>query len=97
MLVTDDAPPRLLERVLIASGPVPFRLKTRLYAKLINDEHWHYFIYRSLLHSTFDIYGEIEQREVIKLLAELKLPPEEALSVKHIEKELRDRVRRAIT
>lgn len=79
---------RLLERVLIASGPVPFRLKKPLYTLLIKRERWHYFIYRSLLHSAFDVYGKIERQEARKILGSLKLPSSVRLEKKQLEKQL---------
>ncbi len=75
-LVTDTSSPRLLERILEVSGPVPFALKERLYKRLIGDRAWHSAIYRSLLFSNYDVYGQIDQQKARRLLEQLDLPPE---------------------
>jgi len=67
---------RLLERVLLNSGPVPFALKRDLFSQLIEDQSWHFYIYRSLLHSNFDVYGEIDRFVAREILKKLSLPPE---------------------
>ncbi len=64
-----------LETILIHSGPVPFELKQPLYAELMHDPHWHYFIYRSLLHSTFDVEGKVDRDAARELLQQLTLAP----------------------
>ncbi|WNQ09379.1 hypothetical protein MJA45_17285 [Paenibacillus aurantius] len=64
---------RLIQRILIASGPVPYTLKNPLYSRLIKDLKWHYYIYRSLLHSAFDYFGNIEKEKALELLEQLKL------------------------
>jgi hypothetical protein len=64
----------LLQRVLIASGPIPFTMKEPLYARLIGDQKWHYYLYRSLLHSKFDILGTINTGKAKILLDQLDLP-----------------------
>ncbi len=67
---------RLLQRVLIVSGPVPFHLKAQLYRRLLNDKTWHYYIFRSLLHSTFDVYGDLDRGKATVLLQRLVLRPD---------------------
>ena len=73
-LVTEDAKPKLLERVLINSGPVPFSSKFQLYKKLISNPKWHHYIYQSVLHSVFDCYGKISEIEARSVLVKLDLP-----------------------
>ncbi len=75
-LLTPLPAPQALRTILIHSGPVPFHLKRGLYATLITDPAWHYFIFRSLLHSQYDVYGKLDKQEARKLLARLSLPPE---------------------
>jgi hypothetical protein len=75
---------RLLERVLLASGPVPFRLKRDLYAQLIEDERWHFYIYRSLLYSQFDVYGQIDLAEARGIFNRLSLPSNERDEVERL-------------
>lgn len=65
-----------LRRALIASGPVPFALKEPLYTRLITGQRWHYYIFRSLLHSTFDYFGKVDKAGASSLLNRLNLPPE---------------------
>src|SRR5579871_4066933 len=55
-LVDVESPDRLLQCVLVASGPVPYHLKSPLYDRLLPDQKWHYYIYRSIAHSIYDIY-----------------------------------------
>jgi hypothetical protein len=67
---------RRLERVLIASGPVPYSLKAPVYQRLIDQRRWHPFIFRSLLHSAYDVYGHLDIAAARQLLGHLKLPPD---------------------
>ena len=73
-LTTVDTPRVALQEVLIASGPVPWSMKTELYERLISDQRWHYYIYRSLLHSAFDIFGKIDHEEASAWLSRLAIP-----------------------
>jgi len=75
-LVGQDAAPRLLQRVLIVSGPVPFHFKAQLYQRLLNDKTWHYDIYRSLLHSAFDVCGDLDREQALAILRRLDLAPD---------------------
>ncbi len=63
-----------LQTILIHSGPVPFHLKRVLYTALMPDSRWHYFIFRSLLHSQFDVYGKLDKQEARRLVQRLELP-----------------------
>jgi hypothetical protein len=67
-------PDSALERLLGASGPVPYLLKRALYEDLLPRKCLHYFIYRSLLHSAFDFYGKLDYDDAQRILARLKLP-----------------------
>jgi hypothetical protein len=73
-LTTPSTHPAVLREVLIASGPVPYRLKRPLYTRLVAQPEWHYYIFRSLLHSTFDVYGQLERQDAGQWLARLQLP-----------------------
>jgi len=64
---------KALQTILVCSGPVPFVIKKRLYDELIMNPEWHYYIYRSLYYSAFDVYGDYDQKESLKLLSKLKL------------------------
>ncbi len=74
-LVGHNTAPRLLQRVLIVSGPVPFHFKAQLYQRLLNDKTWHYHIYRSLLHSAFDVCGDLDREQALAILRRLDLAP----------------------
>ena len=74
--MTADAPAALLDRVLEASGPVPFAWKEALYARLLPDPARHMAIFHSLLGSRFDVYGEIDPARARVWLAQLHLPPD---------------------
>lgn len=64
---------RALRRVLEVSGPVPYDLKAPIYERLVRSTHWHPFIFRSLLYSAFDVYGQIDAKAARKLLDKLSL------------------------
>ena len=64
----------LLRRILVSSGPVPFTKKEKLYQHLLPHAKWHYYIFRSLLHSQFDVYGSIDPEKAKTLLGQLVLP-----------------------
>jgi hypothetical protein len=64
---------RGLRRVLDVSGPVPYDLKVPVYERLLGGRHWHPFIFRSLLYSAFDVYGQIDAKAARKLLDKLAL------------------------
>ena len=66
-------PPEVLRSVLEASGPVPYSLKQQLYLDLVAQERWHPSIFRSLLGSAFDVYGDIDPEAAARILARLHL------------------------
>lgn len=65
---------RGLQRVLEVSGPAPYELKAPLYDRLVGDRRWHPFIFRSLIASAFDVFGQIDAKEARKVLGRLSLP-----------------------
>ena len=67
---------RGLERVLSVAGPVPFHLKQPLYERLAADGRWHPHIFRSLFHSAFDYYGDVDIAAARELLRRLDIPRE---------------------
>lgn len=73
-LTSDISNGVLLRRVLVVSGPVPFPLKEKLYQRLLPQEMWHPAIFRSLLHSQFDVYGSMDRKRGLAFLQKLKLP-----------------------
>ncbi|MGE3804042.1 MAG: hypothetical protein AB7K24_05140 [Gemmataceae bacterium] len=73
-LTMEPAGEKLLQRILIVSGPVSFHAKQRLYRQLLPQPSWHYYIFRSLLQSRFDVYGQIDTAIARQLLQQLALP-----------------------
>lgn len=67
---------RGLQRLLAIAGPVPFDLKQSLYERLAEDQRWHVQIFRSLSHSAFDYYGDLDAGAARGLLRRLDLPPD---------------------
>ncbi len=49
---------RGIARLLAASGPVPYSLKSTAYDHLLQNREHHPAIFKSILHSTFDLYGQ---------------------------------------
>jgi hypothetical protein len=74
--MTGPTAERRVQRVLDASGPVPFELKANLYERLLPESRWHPWIFRSLLNSAFGIYGQLDAKAARQLLGRLKLPSE---------------------
>lgn len=73
-LITKEATDEVLKTVLINAGPVPFYLKKELYYRLIGSKYWHKYIFKSLLHSEFDYYGDIDKEEALKIINKLNVP-----------------------
>jgi hypothetical protein len=69
-----DLSERGLERLLTLSGPVPFGLKAKLYDEVLPHRRWHPFIFRSLLGSAFDYFGQIDHEAARRVLEGLALP-----------------------
>lgn len=66
-------------RILDSSGPVPYSLKEKLYLELISDPQWHVHIYRSLLHSSFDYFGQTDKKKARNILKQLEVSDQEHL------------------
>jgi hypothetical protein len=88
MAQPDRLSDRGLARVLDAAGPVPFALKSPLYDRLAQSKRWHLAIFRSLLHSAFDAYGDIDRAAAARLLARLSVPAS-SRGFEALEKQLR--------
>jgi hypothetical protein len=63
-----------LQMLLNVSGPVPFDLKKQIYDMLVDKPVWHPYIFQSLLHSQFDVYGKIDKQAARQILQKLNLP-----------------------
>ena len=50
-----------LRRVLEIAGPVPWPEKEALFEELAGDAGWHPHIARGLVHSAFDVYGQLDE------------------------------------
>jgi hypothetical protein len=59
--------------MLEVAGPVPFDLKEKYYELLLPDNDNHAAIFNSLLHSAFDVYGEIDKRKASAILNKLSV------------------------
>jgi len=55
------------------AGPVPFDLKEPIYTSLLDDKKTHDHIFNSLLYSAFDVYGQIDEKKALDILAKLKV------------------------
>lgn len=77
-LVRDDASPRLLERMLDNSGPVPASLREPLYSRLMQDPAWHPAILRSLLHSREQYHERADKERALRILQQLDVPADSA-------------------
>ena len=85
MLVSDESSPRLLRRILPASGPVPFPLKNALYDRLIGDRSWHDDIFRSLLFSATDVFGDFDREAARGVYLKLTLGAIEEADIQVLE------------
>jgi hypothetical protein len=65
-----------LLNLLEAAGPVPYELKEPLYKNFISDIANHELIFKSLLFSAFDVYGQIDNGKALKIVAKLKIDRE---------------------
>jgi hypothetical protein len=72
-MLTIGANDRLLKRISLVSGPVPFSMKRALYEQKAYNKHWHHLIYQGLLYSAFDVYGKIDRVAARRLLDRLNL------------------------
>lgn len=61
------------ERLLLASGPVPERLKLPLFERLLPEVRFHAFILRALSRGVFDTFGRIERGTVESFLGKLRI------------------------
>ena len=71
-----------IKKLLEMSGPAPFELKEILYKKIIEDKQYHESIFKSLLFSSFDLFGKIDNRKALAILEKLTLPK----NTSHLEK-----------
>ncbi|MCX5558071.1 hypothetical protein [Streptomyces sp. NBC_00038] len=75
--VLNDAPDALLRRarrVLACSGPVPWPAKEAAYGSAARLPALHPALFKGLLASYHDVYGELEPTTALALLAQLSLP-----------------------
>jgi hypothetical protein len=62
---------RGLERLLLASGPVPERLKLPLFERLLRNPNFHTAILKALSRGVFDMHGRIERATVESFLGKI--------------------------
>jgi hypothetical protein len=72
-LVNNYTDRKSLVRLLEQAGPVPFDLKEALYNSLLIDKSTHEQIFNSLLYSAYDVFGQIDKKKAINILAKLKV------------------------
>jgi hypothetical protein len=75
-LTEGDCSSRLVERLLEHSGPVPYPLKAELYERILPDERYHPHVFRSLLGSCHDYFGQIDREKARQVFRRLRLPPD---------------------
>ena len=54
-----------------SAGPVPFELKAPYYEQLLADKTNHATILSSLYHSAHDVYGKIDRKKALEIVAKL--------------------------
>jgi hypothetical protein len=62
-------------KLLEFAGPIAYELKEPVYKKLLPDQSTHESIFKSLLFSSFDLFGKTENDKALKLLSQLKIDP----------------------
>ncbi|MFK8844404.1 hypothetical protein [Streptomyces sp. Ac-502] len=72
--VARDAMLRRAARVIGVSGPVPWPVKHAAYRTAATVPHLHPALFRGLLGSYHDLYGDLDPRAALALLDELDLP-----------------------
>jgi len=60
-------------RLLEQTGPVPYELKEKLYKTLVKETENHEAIFKSLLYSAYDVFGQISKGKAKDLLKQLKI------------------------
>lgn len=72
-LVNNYSDKKSLLRLLEQAGPVPFDLKEPIYNSLLVDITNHELIFNSLLYSAYDVFGQIDKKKALNILANLKI------------------------
>jgi hypothetical protein len=72
-LMQHKANKKSMMKLLEYSGPVPFELKENLYNELVHDKRAHQSIFKSLLFSTYDLFGKIDKKKAYKLFMRLEV------------------------
>jgi hypothetical protein len=72
-LVNNYSDKRSLLRLLEYAGPVPFDLKEPIYYSLLADKKEHEHVLNSLLHSAYDVFGQIDKKKTLDILAKLEI------------------------
>lgn len=72
-LINNCTDRKALLRLLEQAGPVPFDLKETHYNSLLVDTRTHEVIFNSLLYSAYDVYGKIDNKGALDILAKLKI------------------------
>jgi hypothetical protein len=72
-LVNNYTDKKALLRLLEQAGPVPFDLKETHYNNLLVDKTNHELIFNSLLYGAYDVFGQIDKKKALNILAKLKI------------------------
>lgn len=73
-LATDNAPDRMMKRLLRISGPVPWMAKVETYRRLAQDARWQVDLAEALHSCYADTYGQNDARDALELYARLQVP-----------------------
>ncbi|MBK9163763.1 MAG: hypothetical protein IPM21_07610 [Acidobacteria bacterium] len=71
--LTKNATKTSLSKLLEHAGPVPYELKEPVYNDLLADSGNHETIFKSIFHSAFDVYGQLDRDKALGLLSELNI------------------------
>ncbi|HWO66508.1 MAG TPA: hypothetical protein VNO31_41385 [Umezawaea sp.] len=77
-----EGPLRRARRVLVVSGPVPWRLKHDLYRRAASTPVLYEALFHGLRGSLHDVYGDLDREAALDLLEELDLPEEQVAALR---------------
>jgi hypothetical protein len=72
-LVNNNSDRTSLLRLLAVAGPVPFELKESLFNSFLTEIETHELIFDSLLTSAYEVFGKIDKKKSLAILAKLQI------------------------
>ncbi len=72
-LISHNQKKESLRKLIESAGPVSFDLKESVYRAMLKDQRNHPAIFRSLLASAYDVYGQIDKGKARHFVAKLKV------------------------